>query len=85
MEKASPRPRCSRAAVISFADSCTTLCVTAQLQSMTFGSNALRAFKSYLLRLFVHHASRDSTASVDDLRFKGFFAALKCKETIKTT
>jgi hypothetical protein len=27
-------------------------------------------FQYYLSRLFVHHALRDSTASVDDLRFK---------------
>ena len=27
-------------------------------------------FKGYLPRFFVHHAMRDSTASVDDLRFK---------------
>ena len=31
---------------------------------------ALSAVKSYLLRFFVHHALHDSTASVDDLRFK---------------
>ena len=47
---------------------------------MTFkGSMLLRScsmryaqFKGYLPRFIVHHASRDSTASVGDLRFNAF-------------
>lgn len=42
------------------------------------GSRAqgIRAAHSYLTCFFVHHALRDSTASVDELRFKALRAVL---------
>ena len=48
----------------------------AWLRKVEKGSFCASAAHSYLPCFFVHHALRDSTASVDELRFKALRAVL---------